>query len=124
MAKVKPKETRTRAWDSAVWFVACQSAAVLKLLAEAASTLMRGFGTWTLRPSADSSNDALIREIGGRGTTKFCVHPIATEMKEAGGLQHEPFWGSRRNYRVCSIVTDEQKILDHVYLLALVCVKP
>ena len=73
LAKVKPKETRTGAWSCAVWSVACQSDAVLKLLAETASTLMWGFGMWSLRPSADSSNDALACAIRKRGATKFCV---------------------------------------------------
>ena len=107
LVKVKPKETTTGAWECAVWSVACQSDAVLKLLAEPASTLMWGFGMWSLRPSADSSNDSLARAIGGRGATKFCVGLIITEIKQAGGLVAWAILRQPGNYKVWSIVTDE-----------------
>ena len=107
LVKVKPKETTTGAWDCAVWSVACQSDAVLKLLAETASTLMWGFGMWSPRPSADSSNDSLARAIGERAATKFCVTPIITEIKQAGGLVAWAILRQPGNYKFCSIVTDE-----------------
>ena len=107
LVKVKPKETTTGEWECAVWSVACQSDAVLKLLGETASTLIWGFGIWSLRPSADSSNDSLARAIGGRGATKFCVGLIITEIKQAGGLVAWAILRQPGNYKVCSIVTDE-----------------
>ena len=124
LVKVKPKETITGAWECAVWSVACQSDAVLKLLGKTASTLIWGFGMWSLRPSADSSNDYLARAIGGRGATKFCVGPIITEIKQAGGLVAWAILRQPGMCKFCSIVTDEQKILDHVFLLDLVSIEP